>query len=218
MTRFSSVVLDADSTVSGIEGIDWLAARRGARIAERVALLTNRAMNGDVALEEIYGERLKIIKPNRTDIEALSEAYMQNVAPDAGDALRVLRDARVRLVLVSGGIRQGLLPMARQLGFDGGDLHAVTLHFTSTGDYAGFEARSPLVQQTGKADIVAKLLAEKRLRPPVLAVGDGATDVMMRSAVDRFAAFTGFVRRESVVQAADVELTSFADLPRFVLS
>lgn len=218
MTRYASVVLDADSTVSGIEGIDWLATRRGPQVAERVALLTQRAMNGDVALEEVYGERLKIIKPTRADIEALSQAYMEAVAPDAGDALRQIREARVRLILVSGGIRQALLPMARALGFDGGDLHAVTLHFTSAGEYAGFESRSPLVQQNGKAEVVAKLLHDKRIVPPVLAVGDGATDVAMRPMVDAFAAFTGFVRRDAVTRVADAELATFDDLTRLVLS
>lgn len=216
--RYASVVLDADSTVSGIEGIDWLAARRGQQIAERVALLTKRAMNGEVPLEQVYGERLKIIKPTRTDIEALAEAYIEAVAPHAGDALRQIRDARVRIILISGGIRQALLPMARELGFDGGDLHAVTLHFTSAGEYAGFESRSPLVQQNGKAEVVAKLLADKRLLPPVLAVGDGSTDVAMRPMVDAFAAFTGFVRRDAVTRVADAELTTFDDLTRLVLT
>ena len=34
---FRTIVLDVDSTLCGIEGIDWLAARRGHAIAERVA-------------------------------------------------------------------------------------------------------------------------------------------------------------------------------------
>ncbi len=218
MSRFASVVLDADNTVSGIEGIDWLAARRGTQIAERVSLLTNRAMNGQVPLEQVYGDRLKIIMPTRQDIEALAEAYLLAEAPDVGDVLRQLRDSRVRLVLVSGGIRQALLPMARQLGFDGGDLHAVTLHFNQGGEYAGYETRSPLVQQNGKAEIVRKLRAEKRLPSPVLAVGDGSTDIAMRPVVDAFAAYTGFVRREPVAGAADYELPNFTDLMDLVLS
>ena len=52
---------------------------------------------------------------------------------------------------------------------------------------------------------------------PVLAVGDGATDLAMRPAVDRFAAFTGFVRRKPVVDAADVEISSFDQLLATVL-
>ena len=42
--RFASVVLDVDSTLCGIEGIDFLAARRGPDVGERIAELTDRAM------------------------------------------------------------------------------------------------------------------------------------------------------------------------------
>ena len=43
-------------------------------------------------------------------------------------------------------------------------------------------------------------------------VGDGATDVAMRREADWFAAFTGVVRREAVVAAADSVLASFDEL------
>ena len=44
--KYRALVLDVDSTVSGIEGIDWLAARRGPDVAQRVLELTRRAMDG----------------------------------------------------------------------------------------------------------------------------------------------------------------------------
>ena len=34
--KFASVVLDVDSTLCGVEGIDWLAQRRGPEMADRV--------------------------------------------------------------------------------------------------------------------------------------------------------------------------------------
>ena len=52
----------------------------------------------------------------------------------------------------------------------------------------------------------------------ILAVGDGATDLAIRPAVDAFAAFTGFVRRAPVVASADVVIDSFAQLVELVLS
>ena len=51
----------------------------------------------------------------------------------------------------------------------------------------------------------------------VLAVGDGATDLAMRPAVDGFAAFVGFVRRDVVVRGADAVLESFDQLLELVL-
>ena len=54
--RFASVVLDVDSTLCGVEGVDWLAQRRGADVAARTRALTERAMNGEIPLDSVYGE------------------------------------------------------------------------------------------------------------------------------------------------------------------
>jgi len=56
VTRFKSVVLDVDSTLSGVEGIDWLASLRGAEIEAWSAALTARAMEGAIPIEAVYGE------------------------------------------------------------------------------------------------------------------------------------------------------------------
>ncbi|HEX7918943.1 MAG TPA: hypothetical protein VF454_06025, partial [Gemmatimonadales bacterium] len=61
MARFRTVVLDVDSTLTGIEGIDWLAARRDPGTAAQIAALTGRAMNGEVPIESLYGRRLDLV-------------------------------------------------------------------------------------------------------------------------------------------------------------
>ena len=78
--RFASVVLDVDSTVTGIEGIDWLAALRGPEVAAESAELTKRAMNGELTLEQVYGERLRSVAPTTGDIAALSRAYIDAIS------------------------------------------------------------------------------------------------------------------------------------------
>jgi hypothetical protein len=55
------------------------------------------------------------------------------------------------------------------------------------------------------------------LRGPVLAVGDGMTDCEIRSVVDSFAAFTGFMKRDPVVERADYVIENFAQLRALVL-
>ena len=44
-----SIVLDADSTLCGIEGIDWLATLRPPAVADEIARLTREAMDGALA-------------------------------------------------------------------------------------------------------------------------------------------------------------------------
>ena len=211
--RFSSVVLDVDSTVAGIEGIDWLADLRGQEVAARCAELTRLAMDGAVPLESVYAERLALIAPGKAEVDRLAEAYIERVAPGCGEAIAALHRADVRVVLVSGGLRPALLPLAAHLGVPAADLHAVDVRFADDGAYAGFDERSPLARGGGKPAIIERL----GLPRPSLAIGDGATDVEMGSVVDAFVAFTGFVRREAVVRAARRELATFADVTRFVL-
>jgi HAD superfamily phosphoserine phosphatase-like hydrolase len=211
---FRTLVLDVDSTVSGIEGIDWLAARRGDVVARRVADLTTNAMQGGVPLEEVYGLRLNAIRPRREEVDALSRAYVEALAPGAVETIGRLRRLGVQVVLMSGGLRHALLRMALQLGLSPGDVHAVALRFDAGGAYQGYDTASPMTTSDGKRRMVDSL----DLDGPVLAVGDGATDLAMRDVVDLFAAYTGFITRPNVVERADVVVASFAELETLVLS
>ena len=211
--RFASVVIDVDSTLSGVEGIDWLAALRGPEMAARISALTDRAMRGEIALDSIYGERLRMIAPTRSEIVALGERYVAAIAPGAVKAVAALRNAGVAIAVVSGGLREAIIPLATLIGAEGDALRAVSIRFDERGAYAGFDERSPLATQQGKAQVVRALA----LGAPVLGLGDGATDLAMRPAVAAFAAYTGFVRREPVVREADFVIESFAQLEALVL-
>ena len=208
---YRTVILDVDSTVAGIEGIDWLARRRSPELAREVASLTDRAMAGEIPLERVYGERVGRVAPSREDVAALAEAYVAALAPGCADAVRLLRERGARIVLLSGGLREAILPLAAMLGVAEGDVHAVPVRFDAEGRYAGV-ADSPLTTDGGKPAVVRALGLER----PVLAVGDGNTDLALRGTVDTFAAFVGFVRREPVVREADVVVESFDEVVRLV--
>ena len=212
--RFGTVVLDVDSTISGIEGIDWLASRRGEIISRRVSSLTEEAMRGSVPLEHVYGTRLATIRPRRDDLDALSRAYVEALAPGVVETFAQFRRAGVHIVLMSGGLRHALVRLAFHLGVDLADLHAVDIRFDALGAYTGFDTQSPLTTSDGKTKQLAKL----KLDGPVLIVGDGATDLGMRRVTGQFAAFTGFVSREPVVNQADFTVDSFEELASLVLA
>jgi phosphoserine phosphatase len=211
--KFASVVIDVDSTLCGIEGIDVLASRRGPEIGAAIAAVTERAMNGELPLEAVYGKRLELIRPTKDDIRVLADAYAASVAPDASSVIARLRSHGVRLELVSGGIRQAIAPVAKALGFSGSEVSAVSLVFNGAGDYEGYDSSSPLTKQFGKREVVAALALPR----PTLAMGDGSTDIAMRDSADAFAAYVGFTRRENVVAAADYVVFSFAELAELVL-
>lgn len=211
--RFATVVIDVDSTISGIEGIDWLAKRRGEIVARRVAVLTEEAMRGAVPLEHVYGTRLAAIRPRRDDVDALSRAYVEALAPGVVETFARFRRAGVQIVLMSGGLRHALVRLSFHLGIDIDDLHAVDVRFDAIGAYVGFDTQSPLTTSDGKAAKLARL----DLDGPVLLVGDAITDLGMRRVTGQFAAFTGFVTREPVVKQADFTVESFEELASLVL-
>ena len=213
MAIYASVVLDADSTLSGIEGIDWLAERRSAAVAAESAALTAQAMDGVRTIESVYGARLAQVRPSREMVAALGAAYIRAMAPGAVECVAALHAAKVRVVIVSGGLRQALLPMARHLGVAAADVHAVEIEFDEAGEYASLPPDQPLTTQGGKPQVVRALALPAR----VLAVGDGVTDAAMRPEVAAFAAYVGFVRRPAVVADADHLLGSFEELCTLVV-
>jgi phosphoserine phosphatase len=213
VSRFNSVILDVDSTLSGIEGIDWLAARRGPATEAAVASLTDRAMQGTIPLEAVYGERLRMVHPTFGEIAELAEVYIRQIAPYAKEAIAEMSANNVELFLVSGGVREAIIPLAVEAGVKEENVRAVSVSFDTNGAYSGFDEQSALTRQNGKRKIV-KLL---ELKGPTLAVGDGITDCEIRPAVDGFAAYTGFVRRAPVIKQADYVIEDFRELRELVL-
>lgn len=192
---FASVVFDCDSTLVRIEGIDELA---GAHAAS-VSALTEAAMQGLVPLEEVYGRRLEIIRPTREQTAALGRAYVDALVPDARETVEALLWLGKAVRIVSGGLHPPVVEVARALGLTDGDVAAVGIDFDADGVYRGFEHASPLARSGGKAMVIG----DWHLPRPALLVGDGATDLEARPAVDAFAAYMGVAFRRAVAAGAD---------------
>ena len=207
---FATVVFDIDSTLSGIEGIDWLAARRSPDVALAVLELTARAMDGSLAVEQVYAGRLELVRPSQKEINALMHAYIDNTAPGVPGLLDQLRRAGVRVIAVSGGLREACVPFCATLGFAAAEVYAVSVRFSVDGSYEGFDTASPLTKKNGKPVLVRALAVPR----PLLAIGDGITDLEIKTAgeADIFAAFAGFVRRPVICAQADHIVTSMTDV------
>ena len=207
---FGTVVFDIDSTLSGIEGIDWLAARRSPDVAQAVLDLTARAMDGSLAVEEVYARRLGLVRPSLEEINALIQAYIGNTAPGAATLLDQLRRAAVHVIAVSGGLREACVPFCATLGFAAAEVYGVSVRFSVDGSYEGFDTASPLTKKNGKPVLVRALALPR----PLLAIGDGITDLEIKTAgeADVFAAFAGFVRRPVICAQADHIVTSMTDV------
>jgi phosphoserine phosphatase len=194
------VFFDVDSTLASIEGIDELGAGN-----PEIAALTERAMNGEIPLQEIYARRLEILRPSRAAIERLGSRYLEAMIPDAPETIDALRKAGMELFLVSAGIEQAILPLAARLGIPERSVFAVRLELDATGNYTGFDRTSPLTRNGGKETVVMNVRA--RSKGKAVFIGDGITDLEAKPAVDLFIGFGGVRHRERVCGESDVYLT-----------
>ncbi|MGK2855710.1 MAG: HAD family hydrolase [Thermoanaerobaculia bacterium] len=194
------VFFDVDSTLAAIEGIDELGAEN-----PEIAALTEAAMNGEIALEQVYARRLEILRPSRAAVERLGERYLETMIADAPETIDALRRAGMEIIIVSAGIEQAILPLAARLGIPARSVFAVRLEFDAAGDYVGFDRRSPLTRNGGKETIVMNVRA--RSKGKAVFIGDGITDLEARPAVELFIGFGGVRRRERVCGESDVYLT-----------
>lgn len=190
---YSAILFDCDSTLSGIEGIDELARQAG--LYERLAPLTAQAMEGTLSLEAVYRRRLDAIRPTREAVAALGECYIRHAVPGAGAVIAALQARGKRVHIVSGGLRQALLPLAAHLGVAAERVHAVDVFFDGEGNYRDFDETSPLARSGGKT-VVCRQVREQE--GPVVLVGDGMTDYEVIEAGVDFIGFGGIARRESV--------------------
>jgi phosphoserine phosphatase len=210
--RYGSVIFDCDSTLSAIEGIEELARAH----REEIARLTESAMRGEIALEDVYGRRLDLVQPTRAQVEALGERYVQTLVADARETVAALVGEGIEVRVMSGGIRQAVLTLAFALGLSEHAVAAVDVYFDSNGDYAGFDNASPLARSAGKRTVLERWLPE--LPNPTMLVGDGATDLEARPPADLFVAFAGVVERRAIVDAADEVVRTPSLAPILVLA
>lgn len=211
-------MLDVDSTLSAIEGIDWLAGLRGDAVRRQVAQATDRVMRGEARVGDVYTDRLVLIAPSRKEIAELAKEYIARVQPGAKESLAKLTNAGVRVILVTAGLTEAIRPLAEHVGIPADQVNAVPIFFEEDGRFRGFDPDSPLTRNGGKASVVRRL----GLHHPIVGVGDGITDLELKilepAAVDTFIAYAGVVEREPIVRAADYVIRSFEELLPIVLA
>ena len=194
------IIFDCDSTLSSIEGIDELARAKGPEIFSEVEALTNAAMNGEVPLDQVFARRLEIIRPDLATCAAVEQLYIDTVEPTAIATLNTLRDQAWKIVILSGGFKRLIEPLAAFLNID--RIEAVPLNLDENGYYVSFDKSYPTTYNGGKAEIIRQLKSEFSPEK-IIMVGDGVSDLETQSEVDSFIGYGGYTPREKVKAGAD---------------
>ena len=212
MSAPTTYVFDFDSTLVRIETLEALAdiALAGvpdaAVIRAEVAALTDQAMTGDLPFGEALSRRLALLPLTRDHVAELAGRILDEGTPSVRRNLRFFREHAGRIVILSGGFREIIAPLAAHLHVPAEQVLCNDLLYDAEGRVAGVDPANPLSQAGGKALALQTL----GLPGPVVMIGDGWTDaeVKLAGAADRFHAFTEIVHRDRVVAAADAEAPS----------
>ena len=203
------ICFDCDSTLSAIEGVDELARAGGPQTFAKVEAMTNDAMNGKLPVEAVFGRRLELIQPSRANVDAVARNYLATVEPTAAATIAGLVARGWTPVIISGGFRQAIEPLAVMLGIK--RVEAVDLFFDGGGNYTGYDSKYPTTRSGGKPEVIAQL--QRELKPvQTVMVGDGVSDLESKAQVDRFIGFGRYVVRAPVKKNADAFIVSLDEL------
>jgi phosphoserine phosphatase len=222
-TTYDLIFFDCDSTLSTIEGIDELAKLKGKE--GRVGLLTNKAMNGDLDLAEVYGKRLRAIRPTRGQLKAVEERYAETIVEDAQEVIAALHYLGKKVFIISGGLVDAVRGFGRRLGVAPENIRAVELEYNElSGEWWNYHdphaqhsqrymeyVEGPLTISSGKPDIIKELAGSSHGRR--FMIGDGSSDLATKPVVDLFVGYGGVVSRDKVKNDSDVFIQTVSIAP-----
>jgi phosphoserine phosphatase len=194
------LVADMDSTVIGQECIDELADYAG--LKDRVARITQRAMQGELDFPGALRERVRLLAG--LDERELKRCLNERVHLTAGaeTLVQTMRAGGASCLLVSGGFLSFAEPVAKAVGFD--RVRANRLVFAG-GKLSG-EVGDPIVDAIAKRDALIEAREQLGLRrEDVLGIGDGANDKKM---IEEAGLGIAFRAKQALVEVADAELRS----------
>jgi len=168
------LIADMDSTMIRQECVDELAAEAG--YGKRVAAITARAMNGEIAFEPAMRERVATLKGLPLAIIDKVLAERIELTPGGRELVATMKSNGAYTALVSGGFTHFTGPIASLLGFDENRANVL---IAKDGVLAGTIVE-PVLGKQSKVDALQELTARLDIAmEETMAVGDGANDLGM---------------------------------------
>ena len=218
-------IFDFDSTLVQVESLPELARvslknhpERAERLRE-VERITELTATGKMSMAEGLALRIELLNGHQKHLKSLARVLKRSISPSVKRNKSFFKKYRDHIYVLSNGFREFIVPIAEGLGLSKDHVFANGFLLDADGYIVGFDSRSPLIHQDGKA----RVLRELGLEGEIYVIGDGFSDMKMREAglATRFYAFTENARREPVVEVADQVLPSldeFLYLHQFPMS
>ena len=177
-------VIDFDSTITKVEGLDQLAAialkenPNGKEIVDKIIHLTELGMSGKLSFSEALKQRISLLKANKTHLNSLVEFLKENISDSFKRNINFLNKYSDQILVVSSGFKEFILPITEILGIKSENVFANSFIFNENGDILGVDNTNVLSQTGGKIELLKSL----KLEGHISVIGDGFTDYEIKKA------------------------------------
>jgi phosphoserine phosphatase len=193
------ICFDMDSTLIQNEVIDELARAKG--VYDEVSKITEEAMQGKLDFKESLRRRCALLKG--LTLKEIDAVYPRiKLTPGAHELVAMLKKLGYKVALISGGFTLIADRLRKELDLD--YVYANTLEIA--GDALTGNVIGPIVDAQRKADLLEVIAQQERIRlEQVIAVGDGANDLLM---LERAGLGVAFNAKPVVSEKADLALSA----------
>ncbi|WP_407355390.1 phosphoserine phosphatase SerB [Methanolobus sp. WCC5] len=160
-----------DSTLIDAETIDELAHAAG--VGDKVASITERAMQGELDFSDALFERVRLLRglSLKNAHDALDKMPFM---PGAKELVNYLRSRGYKTAMISGGFTIAAERVGKTLGID----HVVSNELLIDNDSLTGEVRGPLTEQGSKEHVLEDISRKYGIEPEeCIVIGDGANDI-----------------------------------------
>lgn len=172
--RKKILLADMDSTMIDQECIDELADEVG--LKDRVADITARSMNGEIAFEPALRERVALLRDLELSVVDRIVKNRLTLASGGRALVQTMRANGAWTALISGGFDVFTSKIGAMIGFDE---HRANSLVEAGGRLTG-EVAEPILGRAAKAEALSAIaIARNANAEDVIAVGDGANDLDM---------------------------------------
>ncbi|MEL6423588.1 MAG: phosphoserine phosphatase SerB, partial [Pseudomonadota bacterium] len=195
-------IADMESTVIKEECLDELAAALG--IGEKIADITQRAMNAEISFEAALRERVGLLAGLDEGVLAQLRDTGLTIMPGARALVATMRAHGAFCALVSGGFTYFAEPVGTALGFDHVQANRIDI---ADGRLTG-DVIPPILGREAKRTALEAIAADRGVSiGDAVCVGDGANDLaMLKAATELGGIGVAFNAKPAVAREANVRI------------
>ena len=215
MKRTSAVnlIFDFDSTFVKVEALDELFRialenhKNKDKIVGRIEKITALGMDGSISFPESLRRRFKLLTADKRHIEKLTKLLKKNISESIKKNKKFFQKNCRNIYMISGGFQEYICPVVEDFGIKKKNVLANKFIFDRSGNIIGFDKNRLMAKNNGKVKEVKRL----GLKGEAWIIGDGYTDYQIKEAgaAQKFIAFCENIRRDKIIQKADLVARDF---------